>query len=370
MITLLPDRVQTSTPHLSTSESDAAANRRADSICEWHRAHTNPIASHYSHKNPSASSSSNSHLPSNTSDTKDPAVPHPDDDHLRAQPLTHTPPPAEQRTLTSVTSFGGYHSAPPAPPRRPTLTSIFKSHRDAPFSALNRLSATCNKNQHTLNSADTSLCCHQPFRPTPTPSRHQFQSILPYRPNAVSRPYISAPRSYNVDGTPWCEACTAQLSDDDLNTPGLRDPDLPDIRYRLRMDHNQPPTHSNSQLDLTRIHRTNAEYHRQQRESTESQQVRTGILPSLQTHTSYVNIPDAPDIAATMARFQYQRLNRGTHHLDYSYNSPNTTNMTPGKPYRHWFHRTISRSYYSLGEAATQYDQWLNDPEFGPSPTK
>ena len=145
----------------------------------------------------------------------------------------------------------------------------------------------------------------------------------------------------------------------------------------MRMDHDQPPTHSNSHLDLTRIHRTNAEYHREQRESTESQQVRTGILPSLQTHTSYVNTPDASDMAATMTRFQYQRyrsrggrLQRGTHHLDYAYNSPNTTNMTPGDPYRQWFHRTISRSYYSLGEATTQYDQWLNDPVYGPSPTQ
>jgi hypothetical protein len=55
-----------STPHLSTSKSDAAAYRRADSIREWYRAHTNPIASHHSHKNPSASSSSISHQPSNT----------------------------------------------------------------------------------------------------------------------------------------------------------------------------------------------------------------------------------------------------------------------------------------------------------------
>jgi hypothetical protein len=89
------------------------------------------------------------------------------------------------------------------------------------------------------------------------------------------------------------------------------------------MDNDQPPTHSNSHSDITRIHRTNAEYHRQQRESTECQQVRTGILPSLQTHTSYINTPNASDIAATMARFQYQRyrnrrgrLHRGTHLLD------------------------------------------------------
>ena len=143
------------------------------------------------------------------------------------------------------------------------------------------------------------------------------------------------------------------------------------------MDQDQPPTHSNSHSDLTWIHRTNAEFHRQQRESTESQQVRTGVLPSLQTHTGYANTPDASDIAATMARFQYQRyrsrggrLHRGTHHLDYAYNSPNTTNMTPGDPYRQWFHRIISRSYYSLGEATTQYEQWLNDPDYGPSPTQ
>ena len=167
----------------------------------------------------------------------------------------------------------------------------------------------------------------------------------------------------------------AQLSDDDLNTPGLCDPDFPDIRYRMRMDHDQPPTHSNSHLDLTRIHRTNAEYHREQRESTESQQVRTGILPSLQTHTSYVNTPlqhrsHNGTLPVPTLPLQRGRLNRGTHHLDYSYNSPNTTNMTPGDPNRHWFHRNISRSYYSLGEATTQYEKWLNAPEYGPSPTQ
>ena len=146
-----------STPHLSTSASDAAANRRADSIREWYCAHTTPIASHHSHKNPSASSSSSTHLPSNTSDTKDPAVQHPDDDHLRTQPPTHTPPPAEQRALTSVTSFGGYVY--------PQITSILKSHKYAPLSALYRLSASRKNDQHTLHNADT------PPQPT-TPSLH------------------------------------------------------------------------------------------------------------------------------------------------------------------------------------------------------
>jgi len=44
--------------------------------------------------------------------------------------------------------------------------------------------------------------------------------------------------------------------------------------------------------------------------------------------------------------------------------------MTPGDPYLQWFHRIISRSYYALGEATTQYEQWLNDPAYGPSPAQ
>jgi len=94
-------------------------------------------------------------------------------------------------------------------------------------------------------------------------------------------------------------------------------------------------------------------------------------------HTNYVNTPDASVIAATIARLQYQRyrsrggcLNHGTHHRGHSYNSRNTTNMTSGDPYPQWFHCTVSWSYYSLGKATTQYEQWLNDPQYGPSPTQ
>ena len=219
-----------STPHLSPSASDPAANRRADSIREWHRVHTTPIASNHSYKHPSASSSPNNHLPSNTPDTKDPAVPHPADDHLRTQPPHYTPPPAESYTLNSVTSFGGYHSAPAAPPPRPTLTSILKSHKDAPFPAFNCLSASHKNDQQTPHNTDPPLR-QQRLSSTKSPSRHQFLPILPHRHSTAFRPYISAPRPHDVDGTPWCDACTAQLSDDDLNTPaGLRDPDLPKIR--------------------------------------------------------------------------------------------------------------------------------------------
>jgi hypothetical protein len=42
--------------------------------------------------------------------------------------------------------------------------------------------------------------------------------------------------------------------------------------------------------------------------------------------------------------------------------------MDPDNPYRQWFHRTISRSHYSLGEATDHYNQWISDPDYGPNP--
>jgi hypothetical protein len=46
----------------------------------------------------------------------------------------------------------------------------------------------------------------------------------------------------------------------------------------------------------------------------------------------------------------------------------NDPNMRPGDPYREWFHNTISRSHYSLGEATAHYNQWISDPDYGPNP--
>ncbi len=42
--------------------------------------------------------------------------------------------------------------------------------------------------------------------------------------------------------------------------------------------------------------------------------------------------------------------------------------MTPGEPYRRWFHDHISRQHYSQGEATDHYDDWLSDPQYGPAP--
>ena len=42
--------------------------------------------------------------------------------------------------------------------------------------------------------------------------------------------------------------------------------------------------------------------------------------------------------------------------------------MNPDNPYRKWFHSTISKSHYSLGEATDHYNQWISDPDYGPNP--
>ena len=109
---------------------------------------------------------------------------------------------------------------------------------------------------------------------------------------------------------------------------------------------------------MIRIHRINADYHRSQRDATERQQVITGTLPEYQATSSYTNTPAASNLRTAIDRLQYERyqnrggrLARGAHQRDFTFNSPNTTNMRPSDPYRQWFHSTISRSHYSLGEA-------------------
>jgi hypothetical protein len=126
---------------------------------------------------------------------------------------------------------------------------------------------------------------------------------------------------------------------------------------------------------MIRIHRINAEYHRSQREATELQQVITGTLPEYQASTNYINTPAASNLRTAIDRLQYERyqnrggrLARGEHQGDFTFNSPNTTNMRPNDPYREWFHSTVSRSHYSLGEANYHYNQWLHDPDYGPNP--
>ena len=59
-------------------------------------------------------------------------------------------------------------------------------------------------------------------------------------------------------------------------------------------------------------------------------------------------------------------LLRADHAVDFRFNSPNVRNMALGHPYRTWFLATISNRHYSLGEATTYYNDWINDPIHGP----
>jgi hypothetical protein len=178
-----------------------------------------------------------------------------------------------------------------------------------------------------------------------------------------------------VNGNPWCDCCTAQLSDDDATQTGLLDSGIPGTRYKLRTDQHPPPSHSNQHLDHIGIFRANADYHTAQRTAIETFQARTGTLPTAQPTSSFRNTPLYTDLGTSTSRLQYARyrdrggrLQRGPHHSDHAYNSPSRNNMTPGEPYRRWFHDHISRNHYSLGEATDRYNDWLVDPQYGPEP--
>jgi hypothetical protein len=77
-------------------------------------------------------------------------------------------------------------------------------------------------------------------------------------------------------------------------------PTNPTIRYRLRSDQDHSPTHSNLHNDLIRIHHTNADYHRSQRETEELQQASHGTLPDYRPLTTYINTPSAANIGSTI----------------------------------------------------------------------
>ena len=106
-----------------------------------------------------------------------------------------------------------------------------------------------------------------------------------------------------------------------------------------------------------------AEYHTAQRDAKERYKARTGILPPSQPTSTYTNTPFYADIGPTIARLQYERAlpcprwpeSSQTTPLRPCLNSPCRANMTPGEPYRRWFHDHISRQHYSLGEATDYY---------------
>jgi hypothetical protein len=124
------------------------------------------------------------------------------------------------------------------------------------------------------------------------------------------------------------------------------------------------------------LFRANDDFNARQRHTWERTEARDGSqLRTRNLHTStYMNTPAVSELSFTIARRQFERYQRrggrlteGAHTTDHRFNSPTRHNMTPGNPYRTWFHRTISRHHYTLGEATSHFNQWLNDPVYGPA---
>ena len=251
-----------------------------------------------------------------------------------AQPLEPTLPPAD------------HPSPPPSPPQHWTWER--GSHKP-----------TKKRRSHTRKPRPPN------HRPNTPPEPH-----LP-----PSRPYKNHPSQDDDEGEPWCDCCTAQLSDDDPSQPGMVDPATPSIRYRRRTDNDQPPSHSNQHLDYMRLFRDNAEYNNKQRHLWEDIQARGegSANPEFRNSSTYYNTPSIADLENTIDNLQYERYRRrggrflrADHAVDFRFNSPNVRNMAPGQPYRTWFRSTISNRHYSLGEATTYYNDWINDPIHGP----
>lgn len=208
---------------------------------------------------------------------------------------------------------------------------------------------------------------HRPTADQPHPSDH---SEPPSEED--NRPWVE-PTS-DVEGEPWCDCCTAQLSDGDIS-PALIDLPTSHIRYRIRQETDRP-SHSNQHLDYIRLFRDNAEYHARQRRTWENKQAREGSQgwPHDQLHRStFENTNAVSTLSDTISQLQFARYQRRggrllhrDHGSDHRFNSPNNRNTAPGQPYRTWFHQIVSNQYYSLGEATRHYTQWLNDPIYGP----
>ena len=196
---------------------------------------------------------------------------------------------------------------------------------------------------------------HSTTQPTLTQSRH-----FHLNPHSHPRqPYIPDPLPPDEEGEPWCDCCTAHLTQDDTTQQGLRDP--ADIRYRLHLTSDPTPTHSYQHLDYIRIARSNARYQDDQRTTRDNSLARTGNHPTAQQNSTYANTNDFTFLTTTLSHLQFNRYrDRGgrltydqdeLRRRDHRYNSPNVHNMAAGQRYRNWFLQTISRRHYSLSEA-------------------
>ena len=164
-------------------------------------------------------------------------------------------------------------------------------------------------------------------------TRH-FNLRTPRRSRA---PFTQGPPPPDAEGQPWCECCTAHLSDDDNTQQGLRDPDNHTTRYRCRHEEDPPPTHSNLHRDYLRIFRSNENYQNDQRSSQYKTMARTGNHTTPQPTSTYANTNEMADLQNSLANLQFQRyrgrggrLSQPQHQQRsryHRYNSPNHHNM-------------------------------------------
>ena len=84
---------------------------------------------------------------------------------------------------------------------------------------------------------------------------------------------------------------------------------VPDTRYRIRQDDDEPPTHSNQHLDYMHIFRENAESNSRQRHLWERTETRDGSFPETRCYTStYTNTDAVSDLTHSISRLQFERF--------------------------------------------------------------
>ena len=338
----------------------------------------------------------------------------------------HTAPhrTANSSSSSSLVNSGGYtDNRDPIPHSPPPNHNLLGGYLDGPASG-NRPNHSSTTSQPTLftnrDYVPDTRAVHRSHSPTLS-APHHITSLTQHRPTThPNRGHRSSPIRHNTPptdnstshtkrrrqhspphgkishrdhttstngdrtGKPWCNCCTAQLSDDDTSSPASRDNDDFDIRYRVRPSTNHRPSHSTLHQHLLSILRDNAHYHDKQRRELERRISRQG-MPTYYTSstTTFHNTKEYTNLAETLSSAQYSRyrarggtLPRNHHTDDFRYNSPNHRNMQPGQRYRTWFHRAFGREHYSLGEANTAYNAWLNEhasipkPPRGTSPTR
>ena len=303
--------------------------------------------------------------------------------------MTCQPQPRHlSRSLATVNNPGGYTSRAPSPipppclsVKRPSLTSILKNHRaDTPIPQYQ----TPQPRPRSQSAQIHRSTSHK----SPSSDLLQHQSPIPNHRNTATffNQFFTHDTRSSLDRTFQPRNLTmwrAGAQDAPLNSATITiytsaSATLPTQPFAIDFAETKT-TRQHTQTYITILFAStapvrtttapNATSRNSNRRPTEPSQTidhspPTSTPPPRQTLA-------APSIATSttdtiVAAVAYPKVTM--HRLDFTYNSPNVANMNPGNPYCQWFHITISRSHYSLGEATDHYNQWISDPDYGPNP--